>query len=548
MLRSKITKSLMRVLLSKSINYDEWVISHDYEIALLESVQEALIDMADSDLDKHILTNVIDGPYSHINIYTDTKLSNFINSKLCNVKEERDFVQQVKSYITSDEDKILGIKGLRSTGKTVGILQAISNVAECAYIEITDFGCITLQWLLELLETDRALLSKRVIVIDEVSNVLDVIEKSKGFDGYRAVNNKRLILSGTNSYTLVLMDDDALFHRMRLIDVSFISYKEAVRTQELTLSEYLSNGGIYPTDIDVSTPDGALNYLNIAVVKNVTDTLSLNTKRLSSLGDGAHFYGREREFRTIVFVLFYAVIFQQFTKSLTTLKAAIDFGIAELNRQDFMQKLQQQFDIDINYVPQDEDIFSAIRILKDIEVLHEVSNLTSTPYKSRYYICNPVLHSKLIDAISTDYLLPTRVTNSQLGTVLESSVIIHLLKFSCQEVNFYDSGNFELDAVIHNYNTCKIIEVKAKQDIDEALASSKSFLRADNEVQVRDNVCEKLFICLSDKEYICNGINEDNIKNVKVKQQYKDLKDYCCDICVVPADKFLLNTEYYANR
>ena len=548
MLQSKITKSLMRVLLSKSINYDEWVVSNDYETALLESVQEALIDMTDSDLDKHILTNVVDGPHSHINIYTDAKLSNFISSKLLNVKEERDFVQQVKSYIASDDDKILGIKGLRSTGKTVGILQAISDISDCAYIEVMDFGCITLQWLLELLETDRTLLSKRVIVIDEVSNVLDVIENSKGFDGYRAANNKRLILSGTNSYTLVLMNNDALFHRMRLIDVSFISYKEAVRTQELTLLEYLSNGGVYPTDINMDTPDGALSYLNVAVVKNVIDTLSLNTRRLSNLGDGAHFYGREREFRTIVFLLFYAAIFQQFVKSLTTLKAAIDFGIAELNRQDFMQKLQQKFDIDINYVPQDEDIFSAIRILKDIEVLREVSNLTSALYTCRYYICNPVLHSKLIDAISTDYLLSTRVANSQLGTVLESSVIMHLLKFSCQEVNFFDSGNFELDAVIHNRDTCKIIEVKAKQDIDEALASSKSFLRADNEVQVRDNVCEKLFICFSNKEFICNGINEDNIKNVKVKQQYKDLNCYCYDICVVPADKFLLNTEYYANR
>lgn len=44
---------------------------------------------------------------------------------------ERDFVKCVKNYINSSTEKILAVSGLRGTGKTVGILQAINgnNVA-----------------------------------------------------------------------------------------------------------------------------------------------------------------------------------------------------------------------------------------------------------------------------------------------------------------------------------------------------------------------------------------------------------------------------------
>lgn len=41
--------------------------------------------------------------------------------------KERDFVSQVKDYIDSSLKKVLLISGLRGTGKTVGLLQAMEH-------------------------------------------------------------------------------------------------------------------------------------------------------------------------------------------------------------------------------------------------------------------------------------------------------------------------------------------------------------------------------------------------------------------------------------
>ena len=41
--------------------------------------------------------------------------------------KERDFVSQIKDYIDSSLKKVLLISGLRGTGKTVGLLQAMEH-------------------------------------------------------------------------------------------------------------------------------------------------------------------------------------------------------------------------------------------------------------------------------------------------------------------------------------------------------------------------------------------------------------------------------------
>ena len=79
-------------------------------------------------------------------VYTDESLRLLINSSGVMSLRSRDFVKGVVSYARNKDNRVVGISGLRGTGKTTGFLQAIYRLGynKCVYMVInpdTDVTC-----------------------------------------------------------------------------------------------------------------------------------------------------------------------------------------------------------------------------------------------------------------------------------------------------------------------------------------------------------------------------------------------------------------------
>lgn len=90
--------------------------------------------------------------------YDDYLLANEVNSNW----EKRDFVTEVEKYINSVLSKVLLISGLRGTGKSIGVLQAI-NGKDAVYIMMEQGIPTSAEELMKLLSTR----SEKIIVLDE---------------------------------------------------------------------------------------------------------------------------------------------------------------------------------------------------------------------------------------------------------------------------------------------------------------------------------------------------------------------------------------------
>lgn len=68
-------------------------------------------------------------------IYQNEELKKlYIDEEIKNEWIERDFVAYVREYMGKAKQKILAIGGLRGTGKTTGLLQAIKDLDACYII------------------------------------------------------------------------------------------------------------------------------------------------------------------------------------------------------------------------------------------------------------------------------------------------------------------------------------------------------------------------------------------------------------------------------
>jgi len=65
-----------------------------------------------------------------VSYYTGSDLKTYINNFTSGIYEKRDFVNSISEYLQSPiaNRRIMGISGLRGTGKTVGILQVIKDL------------------------------------------------------------------------------------------------------------------------------------------------------------------------------------------------------------------------------------------------------------------------------------------------------------------------------------------------------------------------------------------------------------------------------------
>ena len=192
--------------------------------------------------------------------------------------------KQLTDYLYGDaHDKVLILYGLRRTGKTTLIRQAISDMAEadlakCAFIQIRTGNTLS------QVNADLQSLSRggyKYIFIDEVTLMDDFIEGAALFADVFAACGMKIVLSGTDSLGFAFSEDEQLYDRCILLHTTFIPYREFEGVLGVKgIDEYIRYGGTmsmggvnYNTPTTFATQQSTDEYVDSAIARNIQHSL-----------------------------------------------------------------------------------------------------------------------------------------------------------------------------------------------------------------------------------------------------------------------------------
>ena len=205
--------------------------------------------------------------------------------------KERDCFKQLQKYLNSDAtDRVCLVFGLRRTGKTTMLRQAVlkmttEQASKTAYIKAkgTDTTAAMNRDLEKLLE-----LGYENVFIDEVTLMDDFIDSAALFSDIYATQGMKIVLSGTDSLGFWFALHQELYDRAITIHTTFIPFREHSRLLGIdSIDEYIRYGGTLRAgeldfdDEDVNAEDASFRddestrrYIDTAICKNIQHSLS----------------------------------------------------------------------------------------------------------------------------------------------------------------------------------------------------------------------------------------------------------------------------------
>lgn len=198
--------------------------------------------------------------------------------------KKRTCFETLQSYLYGNShDKVFILYGLRRTGKTTLIRQAIAdmgaeNFKKCAFIQIRTGNTLA------QVNADLQLLSERgfrYIFLDEVTLMDDFIEGAALFSDVFAACGMKIVLSGTDSLGFIFSEDEQLYDRCTLLHTTFIPYREFAEVLGIKgIDEYIRYGGTmslggvhYNEPTTFATPQSTDEYVDSAIARNIQHSL-----------------------------------------------------------------------------------------------------------------------------------------------------------------------------------------------------------------------------------------------------------------------------------
>lgn len=203
---------------------------------------------------------------------------------------KRDCFKRLNKYMTGDfAGKVCLLYGLRRTGKTTLLLQAINELtddqfAKAVYIKATtDNTMADLNQDLKLLREN----GYRYIFIDEVTLIEDFIDSAALLSDIYAAMGMKVVLSGTDSLGFWFTLRGELYDRAVTIHTTFIPFREFSRLLHINdIDEYIRYGGMLKVgelafdDDDANEPDASFRddestrrYIDTAICQNIQHSL-----------------------------------------------------------------------------------------------------------------------------------------------------------------------------------------------------------------------------------------------------------------------------------
>ncbi len=219
---------------------------------------------------------------ANVLIRTGDALRSFVQS--VRAFKKRECFSVLQDYLDdSMTDKVFILCGLRRTGKTTLIRQAIGDMTDdqfskAAFIQ-ADPSCTLSQMnrTLQKLEAD----GYRYVFIDEVTLMEDFIEGAALFSDIYAASGMKLVLSGTDSLGFIFSEDESLYDRCILLHTTLIPYREFHRVLGFhDIDDYIRYGGTmsisgkrYHSASTFASAQTAGEYVDSAIAHNIQHSL-----------------------------------------------------------------------------------------------------------------------------------------------------------------------------------------------------------------------------------------------------------------------------------
>jgi len=416
--------------------------------------------------------------------------------------ERRDFVAPLIDFC-SDKDyrAILGIVfGLRSTGKTVGMLQAAGELIKqghsVAYARFNYSSASVSEVNAEILKLIND--GYTHFFLDEAPYLSGFLNESAEWaDIYVPCNRIKIIISGTDSFLLWEAQTKSLFHRYRSFATNFCSYPEYVRVLGKGYEDFKHSGGLFT---QVAMPE----FIQTAVVDNLLNTIKHcleDANRSTYYTDALYGINSSVVYKAVISILKCVaedIVIVHFaenagSKNIPALGDALR-GFTMPKKIGIKERVAESVEIyrDFTLVAQPHDALEAlIHFLVKVGCLFESITATSDVFgggKTLYFSHNALMNYALEETrrgientfgIDTDSFVKGLLQASE-GSLNENIVYAHLslsLKGDEKIFRYRDPDNREIDAVIvsRKAKTVCMVEVKSKSKIDiNRIASSEA--------------------------------------------------------------------------
>lgn len=471
--------------------------------------------------------------------------------------KRRELYKDIDNWIQSDtRGRILGLYGLRRTGKTVLLLQIcqeyINKGYKVAYAELS-YSTDRNEFFKEL-DIIAKSLEYKLIVIDEITYLNGFLQWSnKLADFYSKIGNN-IIISGTQSLLIEMARLKTLYDRIDLVNTTYISFKEFSRLlNENDILTYIKYGGVLSTSRSIRqrTFD---DYIQTAIVDNLENTFDTFNKSKVAWPELCSYYDKGKLTKII----------QQFIMgcSETLVIKDIRREFIDRNLESALQLTQgidlSEYDIKVLndlttyqlgigstlYNIDSKVIDEIITLLSKIDLIEfgNISNGKTTHDKSIILFKQPGLQYEqtiatirsLVEATNTIgisnkdiEILRTKLIQDAEGRLLEQAIWVNLImehkklsKEKQEEIEIFQlnlSGK-EIDLVIKNKGKIALIEVKRSNIIEE---KQSQWLRDD---ELNAYISNK-FGEIANRYVFYTGENKEiNIDNKKI--HYINISDF----------------------
>ena len=204
-------------------------------------------------------------------VLTGNRLKKYVDFHLRNMPRSRFLLDKVSDYLNGDDIKVCGLYGLRRTGKTVMMLQAIKNLQDwdnCFYITCSEKdSCDDVADLLKDYPKGK-------FFIDEITMMSDFVNSSAVFADIFTSGGTKVTIAGTDSASILFAKMNALYGRMDLLHTTYIPFAEFKHITEKSIEDYIKYGGTLTNGHEFYNKDSLDEYTNISIVSNIMHSLN----------------------------------------------------------------------------------------------------------------------------------------------------------------------------------------------------------------------------------------------------------------------------------
>lgn len=397
--------------------------------------------------------------------------------------QKRDCYVRLQNFLYDNTtEKVMILYGLRRTGKTTLIRQAIAemngeDLKKAAFIQVKSSDTLA-DVNADLRQLEAA--GFHYIFMDEVTLMKDFIEGAALFSDIFAASGMKIVLSGTDSLGFLFSEDAQLFDRCLMIHTTFIPYREYERVLGITgIDEYIRYGGTmslggvdYNSDSVFATPKRAGEYIGSAIARNIQHSLKCYQ-------GGGHFRSLRELYdkNELTSVINRVVEDMNHHFTVDTLDRIDTCQVTEKLRAalEIRNREEQSVQISDSHTIEIKEYLRLLDLITDIDIDH----IPASAYKDtisviaqpgmRYVQAEELIQSILSDStfdeldISRKNNILERIRSEVKGRMMEELILLET-KLSCPQKRVFKLqfavGEFDMVIADPETLTCRIYEIK----------------------------------------------------------------------------------------